>query len=53
MTRGAFIGRKAGRPGGPDHGAIQQYRDWQRQATSWSDYYELEDMIDEERAKRD
>ena len=41
-----------GSPGVIDEGAaIQQYREWKTQATSYSDMDEINDMIDESRER--
>ena len=47
----ALLVQRTQRRGGMNSAAIRQYREWQGQCTSWSSYWELEDMIDEERAK--
>ena len=47
---GALLARRA-QCETKNHAAIRQYRDWQGQCSTWSAYWELEDMIDEERAK--
>ena len=50
LMLGALLGRRS-RGETTNIAAIRQYRDWQGQCSTWSAYWELEDMIDEERAK--
>jgi hypothetical protein len=50
LSLAAILGWK-GRGEGPDREAIRRYRDWQGQATSWSTFDELEDMIEQEKAR--
>lgn len=51
VSLAALWHRRRERRGGMSSAAIRQYRDWQGQCSSWSTYWELEEMIDEERAK--
>jgi hypothetical protein len=51
LVLAALLHRRSEHRGGMNSAAIRQYRDWQGQCSTWSSYWELEDMIDEERAK--
>jgi hypothetical protein len=48
----AVFGGKMGRGEGPGLMAIRRYRDMQGQVSSWSTYDELEDLIEQEKARR-